>query len=106
MMAKKIEVHTTIRAIHTAGYIKPLSQMWVIVNDGNNPLVIDHSFKVFTYGGFGVNADVLTSEFLDKGILVENTTQYHIDFASIPNTSFLPDNSARLIETFVKLVDG
>lgn len=103
-MAKKVILSTTITAINGPCYIRPTSQMWVLVNDGFDFIIINNTFRVADLMSFGINADDLQAAFLQRGIVVENTTQYQIAFEpEYPGAA--SSQSAKLIQTFVKIVD-
>ena len=101
MAARKVEATTVVTKLIKDGYIKPKSPLFIVLNDGSCDVLINN-LRLKPGDSFGVNADAIVAQCLEKGIPVVNNTQYQIYF-DIPAAGTF-SVGAQLIETFIKLV--
>ena len=94
-----IELETTITQFHADGYIKPTAPYYKIKNTGVLPVILDNNFFLWPGTEFTVDLLNIAAEFLLKGILVENKTQFHTRLSAAGSNKV----QISLIQTFIKI---
>jgi hypothetical protein len=98
MAGKKVIISTTITQLSKNGQVKPISPVWQIYNDGETFVFINKSFLP-PGRSFGIGAEAVVAQCIEKGIEVVNDTQYYIELEEQVGRR----RSAQLIEVFIKI---
>lgn len=104
-MSKKVIITTTITAINADGHFMPSSPVYKIINDGSLDVVINNTLRLFGNDTHEVDVSKICARFLQMGVPVENSTELFITFKEPQGGVVIKINSAKIIQTFIKIVN-